>query len=247
MFGISVIPETTVWGKISRYPLRLLPKNLVVPVLRGPARGKKWVIGSQRHAFWLGSYEPHMQNCIAAEVKPGGVFYDIGANVGFYTLLASDLVKQGKVVAFEPLTANVVYLKRHVQLNAVRNVEVMQLAICDHEGFSSFESEKTRLMGRLKADGACRVQTASLDSLLDDGIIAPPNYVKMDIEGAELQALLGGRTCFQRHKPILFLATHGADITRECGQLLQSWNFSLQYIDRTAEERAEILARPMQD
>jgi len=80
---------------------------MTVPILQGPLRGKKWIVGSQRHAFWLGGYEPHLQRLIAREVKPGEIFYDVGANVGFYSLLASVLVGPGKVFAFEQLPANV--------------------------------------------------------------------------------------------------------------------------------------------
>ncbi len=217
---------------------------MVVPILQGPLRGRKWIVGSQRHAFWLGSYEPHMQKVIAQVVKPGGVFYDVGANVGFYSLLASALVGPGKVIAFEPLPANVAFLYRHLRLNAIKNVEVFELAICDQVGSSPFEQEGTGAMGRLQAEGSLRVATATLDSLLQEQKIAPPNYIKMDIEGAELKALTGAQGCFRRHKPVLFLATHGSEVHKECCDLLRSWNYELRVIGQAEEGRAEILASP---
>jgi hypothetical protein len=153
VIDFSALPATNFLGRITRYPLRILPRTMTVPILQGPLRGKKWIVGSQRHAFWLGSYEPQMQSLIAREVKPDAVFYDVGANVGFYSLLASILVDPGKVFAFEPLPSNIVYLCRHLALNAVKNVEVFELAICDQVGASSFEEEGTGAMGRLKTMG----------------------------------------------------------------------------------------------
>ena len=244
MFRLPAPPATTFVGKISRSPLRILPRRWVVPILQGPLRGKKWVIGSQRHAFWLGIYEPHMQSLIAQVVKKESVFYDIGANVGFYSLLASKLVFPGKVYAFEPVAENVRYIQRHLTLNDIRNVEVLELAICDQVGTSTFQEEETRAMGHLKAEGNTRVQTTTLDALLQAQLIDPPHYIKMDIEGAELTALHGARDCIQRHRPIIFLATHGCDMETECTRLLSSWGYELQNIgDRTSPDRAEFLAK----
>lgn len=222
----------------------MLPGNMAVPILQGPLRGKKWIVGSQRHAFWLGSYETHMQKLIAQKVKAGGVFYDVGANVGFYSLLASVLIGPGQVYSFEPLPANVAFLQRHLALNNVKNVHVLELAICDQTGSSFFQAEATGAMGSLQASGDFRVATATLDALLQEQRIAPPTYIKMDIEGAEYKALLGARTCFHRHKPVLFLATHGKAVHEECCQLLRSWQFDLAQVGSPAEDRAEILAIP---
>lgn len=246
LINFSAVSNTKLLGKISRYPLRILPGTMTVPILQGPLRGKRWIIGSQRHAFWLGSYEPHMQKLIAQELKPGGVFYDVGANVGFYSLLGSLLVRSGKVFAFEPLPSNVAYLYKHLVLNSVANVEVFELAICDSVGASFFQQEGTGAMGHLHADGSLRVNTATLDSLLQQQRIAPPDYIKMDIEGAEPKALLGAKLCFQKHRPVVFLATHGKEVHKECWDILRSWNFDLRVVEQMSEDRAEIVCRPME-
>jgi FkbM family methyltransferase len=243
LVDLSSLPSTSLAGKIARYPLKLLPRGMVVPILQGPLKGKKWIVGSQRHAFWLGSYEPHLQKLIAREVEQSGEFYDIGANVGFYSLLASTLIKDGQVFAFEPLPANVGYLRRHLELNGIRNVQVLEVAISDRVGTSFFQEEETGAMGRLEAGGNRRVATDTLDSLIRTQQLAPPRYIKMDIEGEELKALLGARACFERYKPKLFLATHGKEVHEECCRLLQSWSFEVRLIGSPGEDRAEILAR----
>jgi FkbM family methyltransferase len=239
----SVFDPHTFLGRLARYPLKLLPATSVMPILRGPLRGKKWIVSSQRHAFWLGAYEPEMQRLFVKVVKPGGVFYDIGANVGFYSLLASQLVGAGKVIAFEPSPENVRYLRRHLDLNQCSNVEIFDLALCDREGYAHFLDDGTGSMGRLESHGSLRVRTSTLDALVQAQKIPPPDYLKMDIEGAEFQALSGACECFQQYKPVLFLATHGKEIHAHCCELLNSWGYKMEFVRQQSEDRAELLAR----
>jgi FkbM family methyltransferase len=245
VINLSGLPPTTLVGKIARWPLKALPRNLTVRILQGQLKGKKWIVGSTRHACWLGSYEVHIQNVIAQEVERGGVFFDVGANVGFYSLLASSLIDPGKVYAFEPLPANVCYIKKHLQLNKIQNVEVLEVGVSDQQGMASFRDEETRGMGRLQPGGNLSVRTVTLDQLLQEQRIAPPNCIKMDIEGAEFRALSGARACFQNHKPTLILATHGREVHGQCCQLLHSWGYDCRLLQGGPEEdRAELIAMP---
>jgi FkbM family methyltransferase len=191
----------------------------------------------------LGSYEIDFQRALAKEVKPGGVFYDIGANVGFYSLLASKLVFPGRVYAFEPLAENVQYLRSHIELNHVQNVEVFEVAVSDECGLASFVAETSRAMGHLEPGGSASVRTYTLDALIHENRVAPPNYIKMDIEGAEFRALLGAKECFERFRPTLFLATHGKDVHEDCCRLLVSWHYTLK-TRSSGPDRAELVARP---
>jgi FkbM family methyltransferase len=241
----SFVPRSGAFvGKVLRLPLRLLPSGMTVPILQGPLRGKKWILGSQRHAFWLGSYERHLQKLIARELKKGSTFYDIGANVGFYSLLASFLVAPGKVFAFEPLPTNVSFLRRHLALNAIRNVEVLEMALSDETGTAKFQAEQTRAMGRLDARGNLCVKMSSLDAILQSGEISPPDCIKMDIEGAEFRALIGAKLCFEKYKPKLLLATHGKEVHENCCQLLRSWNYEVRVVEMQSPDRGEVVATP---
>jgi hypothetical protein len=99
-------------------------------------------------------------------------------------------------------------------------------------------------MGHLGKNGKLRVRTATLDSLLHEEEIPAPDYIKMDIEGAELMALRGASECIQRHRPAIFLATHGRNMETECCRQLNSWGYELQSIgDVTMLDRAEFLAK----
>ena len=103
MANLSGIPRETLVGKLLRAPLRLIPRSMVVPILQGALRGKKWTVGSSTHGCWLGSFEYEKQKALQCAIKTGQVVYDIGANVGFYSLFASVLVGEaGHVYSFEP-------------------------------------------------------------------------------------------------------------------------------------------------
>jgi len=216
----------------------------VVPILVGPLRGAKWIVGSQRHAFWLGIYEPQLQQLLVNYLTAGSTFFDIGANVGLYSLLAARLVETGKIVAFEPDPLNVVFLNRHLTLNRITNVQVYEAAVTDHVGCDSFSDESTHAMGHLSGEGRLSVATVTLDSLLQSQSIPPPTHIKMDIEGEEYKALRGARQCFRTYKPVLFLATHGSEVLRDCCELLHSWSYKVETLNREGEDRAEIIALP---
>lgn len=116
--NLSGIPRRSVLGRVLRAPLRLIPPGTVLPVLQGRLRGARWIVGAGTHGCWLGSYEYGKRRLFERLVRPGQVVWDVGANAGFYTLLASRLVgSTGSVVAIEPLPRNLSYLRRHLELN----------------------------------------------------------------------------------------------------------------------------------
>jgi FkbM family methyltransferase len=234
----------TFWGTVIRSPLRLLPKTAEVPILMGPLRGKRWIIGSHRHACWLGIYETALQDLIAERVARGSIFYDVGANAGLYTLLASGCVGGGRVYAFEPVPANVACLRKHVELNHLDNVTILDFAVSDHTHLSGFALGITCADGRLSSQGDLAVQTITLDGLIQEQKAPPPNFIKMDIEGEEFRALLGARECFARCRPELFLATHGKNVHEDCCRLLQSWHYELTVVENWEAERATLHALP---
>ena len=180
---------------------------------------------------------------MAREIRPGTVFFDVGANVGFYSLLAARCVVTGRVYAFEPLPANIAFLRKHLEMNRVRNVRVLEVALSDESGMTSFLSESTRAMGKLEAGGSLTVETSTLDTLIAEQRIPAPDCIKMDIEGAEFRALRGAARCFREHRPLLFLATHGTTVHDDCCDLLASWGYKWIYTARDSSERAELFAQ----
>ena len=219
-------------GRLIRYPLRLLPDGAVVRVLRGPARGAKWIVGSATHGCWLGTYEIDKQLELARSLRPGEVFYDIGANVGFYTVLASRLVgPRGFIYAFEPLPTNVGYLTRHVELNRLSNVRLFSVALSDKKGHATFDPGPHRSMGKLAADGSLTVETETVDALVASEKLRPPSCMKIDVEGAEVDVLRGALKTLESAKPMVLVATHSPEIHRCVIDMLREHGYRTTALD----------------
>jgi FkbM family methyltransferase len=241
----STISNASLLGKILRFPLRLIPAQSVVRIMQGKLRGTRWIVGSSTHACWLGTYEFDKRLAFEAAVTDGSVVLDVGAHVGYYTLLASVVVGPGgKVFAFEPLHGNRRYLQRHLRLNNIENVTVIDAAVSNHTGVAWFQEGQTSSTGRIAPDGALQIRTVALDDLVARGEIPLPSHIKIDIEGAEVAALLGARSILQMSHPTLFIATHSRDIHQQCCDFLRSLDYRLEAIDgRRLEECRELLAR----
>jgi FkbM family methyltransferase len=143
-------------------------------------------------------------------VSDSDVVYDIGANVGYYSLLASELVgDKGRVFAFEPQPRAVAYLRKHLEINHVKNVTVLECAVSDKVGKARFCRGLDSSTGHLDNQGENEVSTVTLDSLAKEGRIPPPDVMKIDVEGGELSALTGSQTILDNHHPKIFLEMHG--------------------------------------
>lgn len=233
-------------GRLVRLPLRLIPKAMVLPILQGQLRGKKWIVGSGEHGYWLGSYEIHKRRAFEKEIKPHVVVYDIGANVGFYSILAAQLAgEKGKVYAFEPLNRNVEYIRRHARLNKMKNIEVFEAAVSDQSGEALFDLGVSIATGHLSESGSVKVPLVCLDDMVSTGDILPADIMKVDVEGAEYAALQGAQRLIEEHRPIIFLDTHGRDVHDLTIKLLTSYGYQFEILDnRSLPEAKELIARP---
>lgn len=243
--NFSGIPEKWLFGKILRLPLRLIPPKTQIPILQGRLKGKKWIVGSGNHGYWLGSYEYHKQLLIQKTIKPGSVVFDIGGNVGFYSLLASELVGlYGRVFTFEPLPRNLFYLKEHVRLNHITNVTIIEAAVSDQAGLVRFDEGPNSSMGKIAKQGSLEVTSIVLDVLYRNQQIPSPDYLKIDIEGSEFSALNGAKAILETLHPVIFLATHGSIVHRDCVQLLQSFGYQIHSINEelNLEQSDELIA-----
>jgi FkbM family methyltransferase len=244
--NFSAIDRVSPLGRVLRLPLKLLPDGAVVPILQGPLRGKKWIVGSSNHGCWLGSYEHSKCKVFQAIVRERSVVYDIGANVGYYTLLASQLGgSSGQVFAFEPVPRNCALLRQHLKLNKVSNASLIEAAVSSADGEARFDTGPNPSMGHLAADGALRVRSVTLDTLVFGQATPPPQVIKIDVEGAEAEVLTGGSETLLRHRPLILLATHGETVHRECRRILDRLGFLVESLDGRPIDRCdELIARP---
>ncbi|HYC87602.1 MAG TPA: FkbM family methyltransferase [Thermoanaerobaculia bacterium] len=228
-------------SRLIRLPLRLIPKRAVLPVLSGPLRGRRWIAGAATHGCWLGTYERDAQRVFARCLRPGDVVYDVGANAGFFTLLAAKLAKE--VYAFEPLPRNLEYLREHVRRNAAANVHVLPLAVSDRAGTARFAAAENPAMGGLSASGGIEVETTTLDALR--ATLPAPSFIKMDIEGGEYAALTGAARVLREDRPLLLLSAHGYEQHERCGELLREHGYELEaLVDGAVDGNYVVLAKP---
>ncbi len=227
-----------------RLPLRLVPRDAVMRVLSGPLRGRRWIAGAATHGCWLGTYERLAQRVFEEHVRPGAVVYDVGANAGFFTLLASKLAGlNGAVYAFEPIERNLRFIREHLRLNDASNVHVMPVAISDRSGILRFAAAHNPAMGGLSETGEIEVQAKTLDELAR--ALPPPAFIKMDIEGAEHAALSGAIEMLRSARPTILLSEHGWELHERCGALLKSLDYELRLlVDGAADGNYVVLAEP---
>jgi FkbM family methyltransferase len=242
--NLSAIPRRCLVGRLLRAPLRLVPRTAVVPVIQGPLHGTRWIVGSGNHGYWLGWYESNKVRRFAAAIFGTRVVYDVGANVGYYSVLASRVLgSSGQVIAFEPDPQNIAFLRRHLEMNGIENVQVVEAAVSDCCGEAMFQQEASRYMGALSQSGTLPVRILSLDELISSGELPPPDVIKIDVEGAEQQVLLGAEQTLRPKHPLLFVATHTTAMHWECCQFLKSLDYKLEAIDGSSLECSrEIIA-----
>ncbi len=219
-------------GHFFRKLLDVIPGNTVLFVLQGPLRGRKWIKGSGVNGYWLGTYELEHQNIISGLLKEGDVFFDVGAHVGFFSLLASRLIgPSGTVYAFEPLSKNVAFLKKHIALNKISNIKVIEVAVSDHDGEALFEESESSFMGKVSAKGTTRVKMACLDSLVRSGVVPPPAVLKIDVEGLQDLVLKGASEILEKYHPAILLeAVYEKDNKQNFYSILTSLGYTIEPI-----------------
>jgi FkbM family methyltransferase len=169
-------------------------------------------------------YEPYETELISSIIKPGSVVLDIGANIGYHTLLFAKLVGQsGKVFAFEPSPANLRLLEKNVSINGYSNVILEQKAVSNRNEKKRLYSNESNPM----LDTIYKSQKRSnLDSVEIDTISlvyyfcnygGKIDFIKMDIEGSEYTALEGMQTILQRQNDIKLLVAFNPSAIREYG------------------------------
>lgn len=159
----------------------------------GPTSFRFHEIARREYAWW--AHEAHRrrwENVIIRELtrslRPGDVFFDLGAFMGPFTLLASRIVgPQGRVVAFEPDPFARAVLERNVTANGAINVIVAPYAVGDRDGIVRFSASGDSV-GHVSASGEVRVRQVTLDTYCAEQGITP-TIMKVDIEGAEAAAL----------------------------------------------------------
>lgn len=215
-------------GKLVRAPLRLIPPSTVLPILQGPGRGLRWIVGSYNHGCWLGSYEYEKQLAIRALVGCGDVVYDVGAHVGYFTIILARLVgPTGMVYSFEPAADNHAYLLKHLALNGITNVVAVRAAIGPTTGTGRLQRGRDNSSGRLAAHEGAECPMYNLPEYIVAHHLRSPSLIKIDIEGEEASVVPGVVDSSITRRARLLISTHSADTTRSLMALLSGRGFQV--------------------
>jgi FkbM family methyltransferase len=200
-----------------------------------------WSVFGSTLPFRQRSYETRERKFVSRFLKPGMTVFDVGANQGFYTLLAARAVRPfGKIYAFEPAATEVEKLKLNILGNSLTNVVIEQLAVGSAEGFSDFYMclDGRGSFSSLRPPGEdvknvrrklTRVPVRTLDSYVRENQIFSLDFMKVDVEGGELEVFKGGRNVLTEMRPIIMCEL--ADIrTRPWGYAASEiYNFLVEY------------------
>jgi FkbM family methyltransferase len=231
-------------ARLARSGVRFVPD---VAVTRNIPQIGRLSFGVRRHRWLLG------ENCLAGHqgnldmfrrlIRPGDVVYDVGANIGYYARYMLGNLPLSRLIAFEPMTANLRLLRRNIALGQCGDrATVLPLALSDADAeellqiddIAGGSSVLDTVSGGRPAEGRSRlglgtktepVRVRRLDSLLERGELPPPNFIKIDTEGAEGRVLRGATQTLLVHRPRLAIALHGPACAREVVALLSALNY----------------------
>jgi FkbM family methyltransferase len=194
----------------------------------------------QRHIYFMGVYELIEAHIFSRLIKGGWTVFDVGSNVGQYALLASTLVgESGSVHAFEPVPRNFARARHHLTRNQVLNVFLHQLAAW-HEraevqlGLASDMTENAGSYSVGVVSGTAvvpvKAQSIPLDNYVAERQIERVHLVKMDIEGAELNALRGFVETLRRDRPVILMEVNRLACMRMGYEPAQLWKLLIDQL-----------------
>lgn len=228
--------------------LGILPEKSAVKIASGYAKNLKMVldIGNnsepQETYYWLGFHEVKIQRWFAKAIKKGSIIYDIGAYIGFYSLLAGRLTgPTGKVYAFEPIPHNVERIKTHILLNGMQEIiscipkvvsDKTDTALCYNFGRDDWfryidmhcENEKYTV------EKGLALKTVSLDDFVFQECQPPPALIKIDVEGAEGRVLRGAVRLLKEFRPVIICELHHPDAISEVYARLEDSQYKIEKI-----------------
>lgn len=197
-----------------------------------------------------GVWEPFETEVATREIRPGDTVLDLGANIGYYTLLFSGLVgDEGRVFAFEPDPANFAILKKNVRVNRCRNVIMVPRAVSNKSGFLNLyrcddDAGDHRVYDSGDGRSAHEVECVRLDDYFAPG--ERVDFIKMDLQGAEWGAIEGASRLIRSNPGLRIISEYwpkGLKISgidpRDYPRMLMDQGFALfrmSELDKTLEQ-----------
>jgi len=231
-----------------------IPSDALVwkSIRSGPGKGL-WIHLNPRYEmqYLEGDYEAPVEQVLLPNLRPGTVFYDVGAHIGVFSLIAArNLGVQGSVFAFEPDPSNVRRIKEHVARNRLDAIRIIPKAVSSTDGRlrfqrASFHSSMNRgvlVEDASIAEGATiEVESITLDAVAREHAL--PSLIKIDVEGSEAAVLQGSEGIFRSAKPRLVCEIHNEQASTDVSRWLLERGYTFQWLDNSATYPRHLFAK----
>lgn len=199
-----------------------------VTIASGPMQGMQLVVGEHvSHAHIGGSYELDTQLAVDKMVAPGYVCYDLGASIGYISLLMARKAKQ--VFAFEPTAHAAADLRKHAAANKLQNITVVPSPVSDAVRTVHFTVNDNAFGSRIGGDES-KWPTVELTTItLDDFVKSHPlpDFMKIDVEDEEARVLQGARSILRERKTKICCELHSLKSATEVKQILTEYGYKI--------------------
>ena len=243
-------------GRISHYLVRrALPVDtrVSVQVRSGLGTGLVLLVDPRYEAHYAaGLYENTLLECLASHLRRGGVLYDVGAHVGFVTLVGARLVgTEGKVFAFEADPENSSRILGHARTNSLPQIEVIRSAVwseCKTLSFHRASDASSRNTGAVvqSAENSNDRDLISIPAVTLDRFAQEhhaPDLVKIDVEGAEGEVLRGAETVFRDSKPVLICEVHNSRASEAVSRWLAERGYRWDWLSQDEQFPRHLVAQ----
>jgi FkbM family methyltransferase len=209
--------------------------DLIIPVDQHQFRVPASDISLVPHLLSRRCWEPHVMRHLKQHLRPSHVFMDVGANLGYFTVLTSPLVE--RVIAFEPVASNHAYCGANVALNGLTNVDLRKCGLWRDDRTLQIKSDSSSVMTAAVtvgenggAGGLEPIRAVSLDSLIQHGglTLSRLDVIKMDIEGAEMSALMGMEGTISRFRPRIIMEVNRPRLDACNASVDDVWDFFMK-------------------
>lgn len=210
---ISAIKDTIIFS--FQPSLAISPKSHFTGIVRSKKFNCSWKVRRDTDDIYniMPEREGDVHKLICSSLEQGDIFVDVGANIGYYTVLASKIVgSEGQVIAFEPMTETFRYLEINCKLNHLKNVTLISKAAWNDECtmLLHFSGGNYGMASITKSEG----DSISIKAVPLDTICEPYNHIKMlkiDAEGAEYQILRGASVTLKKTKYVILECSEDCD------------------------------------